>query len=275
LLSNAIKYTPDRGRISISLKRQSAGIIIEVQDNGLGIPDSIRDKVFTPFFQANPKQSRFAPGLGLGLSIVRKIVELHGGGIAVISLGSNNGSRFIVSLPSLVPEGADDPQASFAVPALPGRQADHGSRDWTSNRQPVIGCDLADSANSSSNVPRVLIVDDDHDTAETLSRLLSMDGYETRIASTGLEAIALFRQCHPKFVLLDIGLPELDGYEVAKRLRQETPDPALKIIAVSGWGAESDLKKGIAAGFDAHLVKPICLDQLLTHLHSTNAVEIP
>ncbi len=273
LVSNAIKYTPDRGRIIVRLKRQSAGIIIEVQDNGLGIPDTIQDNVFTPFFQANPKQSRFAPGLGLGLSIVRKIVELHGGGIEVISLGANNGSQFIVSLPSLMPEEADDPQAPFVIPALPGVQADQDSRVWSSNLQSDIGFDTFASAHSSNNVSRVLIVDDDHDTAETLSRLLSMDGYDTRIASTGLEAIAVFRQCHPKFVLLDIGLPELDGYEVAKRLRQETPNQPLKIIAVSGWGAESDLKKGKAAGFDAHLVKPIRLDELLTHLHPTNAVE--
>ncbi|MCR9296607.1 MAG: ATP-binding protein, partial [bacterium] len=254
LLSNAIRYTPDEGKITIRLSADEHNVMVEVRDNGLGIPDAIRGKIFTPFFQAQPKQSRYASGLGLGLSIVKKLVQLHGGAISVNSNGLFNGTQILVSFPL----GVD---AAFEHDTL----SPHGHADCDP-KEPRKAADLAVGTRSESDLSlahRVLVVDDHRDTADTLSALLAVEGFSVEVARTGQEAVEVAMAFFPQVVLLDIGLPELDGFEVARLLRAQFTKAQLRIIALSGWGSEADKAKGLQSGFDAHLTKPICLQELL------------
>jgi two-component system CheB/CheR fusion protein len=252
LLSNAIKYTPEKGRIHVAASVQEEAIEVAIRDNGLGIAKSNRVKIFEPFFQANLKQTRFASGLGLGLTIVQKLVDLHGGKIEVSSRGVNAGSRFSVRFPwSML---RDDGCISQILPADAEEHRDRSS---------------APSAPSSPQKKvRVMIVDDNVDTAKTLSLLLELEGFETRVAHDGLTVVKSCQAFLPHVLLLDIGLPEIDGFQVAKLVRAEKFGRQIKIVAISGWGAEADKRASREAGMDAHLVKPATLDQLLPLLVS-------
>ena len=266
LLSNSIKYTPDGGRIHVNAQVRPERIELAIQDNGLGIPDHQRKQIFEPFFQANLRQTRFASGLGLGLTIVQKLVELHGGQIHVYSRGVNAGSRFSVHFPLSILRNAD------ARPARDDSVKPTGQADVKAGEDQVCSndCSSAPASLSSTEQPpvKILIVDDSVDTARTLSKLLEFEGLLTQVAHDGMAAIKLCRAFRPDILLLDIGLPEMDGFEVARVLRGEKCGEHLKIVAISGWGAESDKATGREAGFDVHLVKPVNMDELLPHLVS-------
>ncbi len=229
LLNNAIKFTEDGGKISLAAERQAHELVLRVTDTGVGITPDLLPRIFDLFTQGDRSLDRSRDGLGIGLTLSRRLVELHGGTIEAHSEGVGKGSEFVVRLPALLqvsPPG--DAPAAAAGAAAP-------------ERRPL----------------RVLVVDDSEDTAEMMTALLEMDGHQVQVAHSGpgaLEAAAVFL---PDVVLLDIGLPGLDGYQVAQRLRE---DPVLKdvtLIAASGYGQEADLNRSREVGFDRHLVKPV------------------
>ena len=226
LLTNAAKFTPEGGRIEVVLRRDGRTGFLEVIDDGRGIPAEMLPKVFELFMQGDRSLDRSQGGLGIGLSVVRRLVRMHGGEIDVESGGLGQGSTFRIRLPLI------DPPA--ARPA-----------------QPVAGASLP---------RRVLIVDDNIDVAESLALLLKLRGHETAVAYGGREAIERARGFGADVVLLDIGLPEMDGYEVARRIRAAGNDSAL--IAVTGYGRAEDVERARQAGFDDHLTKPVALADL-------------
>jgi signal transduction histidine kinase/CheY-like chemotaxis protein len=230
LLTNAAKYTPSGGRIELAAKPSGREILITVRDNGMGIPPDRMPEMFQLFAQGERSIARSEGGLGIGLTIVQKLVDLHHGRIEAHSDGLNRGSTFTVCFPMAE-------RSSAPVRAV-----------W--------------DAGSSANSMRVLIVDDNIDTAQGLARLLMRAGHETFIAHDGLEALANAQGQSPDAIVLDIGLPGMDGLELVRRLRQETSCAKALIIAVTGYGQPEDRVRAIEAGFDHHLVKPIDLGEL-------------
>ena len=226
LLNNASKYTPDGGNIELSARRVEGRCVIQVRDNGIGIPPQELGDVFQMFSQVNAGFERSQGGMGIGLALARSLVELHGGSITVVSPGVGLGSTFTVSLP------LSSPAAEPASPAEAGGAAEPFKR-------------------------RILIVDDNHDAADMLAVMLELAGYETRKAHDGATAIATAKAWTPNVVILDIGLPDLTGYDVARRLREDASLADTELIALSGWGTEDDKRKAAAAGFDRHFTKPL------------------
>ncbi len=235
LLVNAAKYTAEKGRISVSASREGKYAVIAIRDNGIGIDQTILPHVFELFTQAERSLDRAEGGLGIGLNICRQIVELHGGTITAHSAGPGTGAEFQIRLPvvalSSSPSGSNGP-------ALPDRSAEKRvSR-------------------------RILVVDDNTDSANALAMLLRLRGHLTRVAHDGLEAIDAAAEFRPDVFLLDLGLPGIDGYEVARRVRAgEFPNAHL--IAISGYAQESDQRDALEAGFDAHFAKPVELQTIL------------
>jgi PAS domain S-box-containing protein len=230
LLTNAAKYTPKGGRIKLAAAREGEQVVIRVSDTGLGIPPEMLTEVFEMFTQMNRTLDRSQGGLGIGLALVKRLVELHGGTIIAESPGLGSGSVFTVRLP--LPKAgraggktAEAPEAALPQTRIRGR--------------------------------RILVVDDNADGAESLARLLQMGGHQTRIVHNGRDALEAARSFTPEVVLLDIGLPEMDGYEVAKRFRAEANLEAAVLIAVTGWGSDEDKRQSKEAGFDFHLTKPV------------------
>jgi PAS domain S-box-containing protein len=226
LLNNAARYTPQGGRISVSTSVDDRCALLTVADTGRGIPPEWRERIFDMFVQARPALERVEGGLGIGLALSRKIAQLHGGSLTVHSAGENKGSEFTLRVPLRVsPAPVYDPYAAQGRIDVPPR--------------------------------RVLIVDDNDDAAVTLQLLLTSLGHETSIARNGLEALERAPEFRPDVVLLDIGLPGLDGYEVARRLRAQDTQRMVRLVAVTGWGQPADRAKAQEAGFDLHLVKPV------------------
>jgi PAS domain S-box-containing protein len=241
LLNNAIKYTPDGGIIELRLASRAGFAELAVRDSGIGIPASDLESVFDMFAQLEPGLDRSKGGLGIGLALVRGIVELHGGSIHAASGGPGLGSEFTVRLPLL----AETPRACDAPAA--GRAQGEGFEPVTEGM-------------------RVLVVDDNRDAAEALATALGMAGCDTRMAYTAHSALAIAPAFGPDAVLLDIGLPDLNGYELARRLRRMPGGDRLKLIATTGWGRDRDRQCAFEAGCDHHLTKPIdveCLRGLL------------
>lgn len=235
LLNNASKYSDRGGNVWLTAERQGDEVAVSVKDNGVGIPMAMLPRVFDLFTQVEHSLDRSQGGLGIGLTLVKRLVELHGGVVHAFSEGVGQGCEFVIRLPVC----SEVPQSS-APSADP----------------PVIAA------------RRILVVDDNRDSASTLAMLLRLSGNETRTANDGLEAIELADQFRPELVLLDIGLPRLSGYEVAQRIRQQPWGQNIVLIALTGWGQEDDRRKSKAAGFDAHLVKPLdqaALAKLLNH----------
>ncbi len=232
LLTNAAKYTPAGGQIELSARRQGNSLIVSVRDNGMGIAPHRLPEMFELFAQGERSIARSEGGLGIGLTIVRKLAELHGGRVEAQSEGANRGSTFTVFLPSVPPR---------VEPFLPG---------VPSAEEEVV------------RQLRILIVDDNVDTAQGLSRLLARTGHEMAVAHDGHQALRLAREFEPHAVVLDIGLPGMDGFEVARRLRAEGHGAKPLIVAVTGYGQEEDRARAIEAGFDHHLVKPVEMDEL-------------
>ncbi|MFO0889699.1 MAG: ATP-binding protein [Isosphaeraceae bacterium] len=233
LLTNAAKYTEDGGRIQLTARREGEQVVVAVRDNGMGIPPEKLPEMFRLFAQGDRSLARSEGGLGIGLTIVQRLAEMHGGSVEARSDGPGRGSEFIVRLPLAPRAGSAEPKARRGRVAV-GKAA------------------------------RILVVDDNADTASGMVRLLEMLGNEVIAVHTGPAAIETAHTFRPDFVLLDIGLPGMDGYQVASALREDEAHKDTVIIAVSGYGQEEDRRRSQAAGFDHHLVKPVDFDSLIS-----------
>jgi CheY-like chemotaxis protein len=233
LLNNAAKYTPRQGRIELTVEGTTTEAIVTVSDSGIGIPADKLDRVFEMFAQINNGSEYGHTGLGIGLTLVKRLVEMHGGSVEVQSGGRNLGTTFQVRLPVL-------PVAS----------------------SPTDGARSIGRASPSAAKRRVLVVDDNADALESLSRLVNLMGNDVRQAHDGLEAIDVARSFRPDIVLMDLGMPNLNGYEAARRMRQEPWARDVSLVATTGWGQEEDRRRTAEAGFDRHLVKPIEITSL-------------
>jgi PAS domain S-box-containing protein len=225
LLNNAAKYTPPGGSISLAAQREGDQAVIVVRDSGIGIPPEHLDSVFEMFSQLAPALDRSQGGLGIGLALVRGLAELHGGTVAAYSGGPGMGSEFVIRLPLSQATALPSDSAPPEVPRAAGL--------------------------------RVVIVDDNADAADSLAMVLELEGHEVRTAGDGLAGLELINACTPHAVILDIGLPSLNGYEVARRIRHDYPDAGILLIAVTGWGQQQDKQTAVAAGFDHHFTKPV------------------
>ncbi|WP_431265331.1 hybrid sensor histidine kinase/response regulator [Roseateles chitinivorans] len=230
LLNNAAKYTDNGGRIRVAAFRQGDDALVTVEDNGTGIPRDMLTRVFDLFTQAERSYQRAQGGLGIGLTLVRSLVTLHGGSVDAASDGPGHGSVFTVRLP-LAPAGAG---LAMRTPAAPQSLARR----------------------------RVLVVDDNVDVADSLRLLLDMIGMDVRAVHDGLTALAAMDDFAPDIVLLDIGMPGMDGHEFARHVRARPEGQRVRLVAVSGWGQEEDYQRSREAGVDDHLVKPVDLDAL-------------
>ena len=239
LLNNAAKYTHAGGRIAVSCRRDGEHAVVSVRDNGVGIPREMLSRIFELFAQAEPLTARTQGGLGIGLTLVRSLVEMHGGTVVARSAGRGTGSEFEVRLPAVAAPKADAERSADAGP--------------TRSR-------------------RVLIVEDNVDTRETLRRVLELDGHEVQEAADGAQGVEIALASRPEVVIVDIALPRLDGYQVARRVRAALGAAPL-LIAVTGYGQTEDRRLSHDAGFDVHLVKPVTPDQLEAALHSRDAGE--
>jgi signal transduction histidine kinase/ActR/RegA family two-component response regulator len=238
LLTNAAKYTDPGGQIRLRASAGAEGVTISVTDTGIGIQPDALDSLFAMFSQVQSSQHRSEGGLGIGLGLAKGLVELHGGTIEANSAGKGRGSAFIVRLP---------------VRSLHARRPR----------------DTSGATSAKSPGTRVLIADDNVDAAESLAMLLRMEGHEVVVVHDGRQALAAFEAAPPpKVALLDIGMPELDGYEVASRVRQHPLGRDVTLIAVTGWGQDSDKARARAAGFNHHFTKPVEPDRLSALLRS-------
>jgi PAS domain S-box-containing protein len=245
LLNNAAKYTPAGGQITLRAERQQNEAKISVRDTGLGIAKESQSRVFDLFSRVHPEDLVKTRGLGIGLALAKQLIELHGGRIEVQSAGTGTGSEFTVYLPT-----------------LPAATTSHN----TSTVEP-----------DSNNVlqRRVLIVDDNQDAGESLGMLLSMQGCSVKVALDGLEALADLESFEPEVVLLDIGMPGMDGYEVARRMRARPLGRAAVLVALTGWGQPEDKRRSAEAGFDDHLTKPVDPGVLSTVLSMQRPAAVP
>jgi PAS domain S-box-containing protein len=231
LLNNAAKYTDDGGQIRLEAALDAGCVAIRVRDTGLGIAPGLLPHVFDLFTQADRTLDRAEGGLGIGLTLVKRLVEMHGGRVEARSEGLGRGAEFIVWLPVL------DAQHEGAAEAAAPR--------------------AAATNNDSAQSLRILIVDDNVDAADSIAMLLGMEGHQTRTVNTARAALLAVPDFEPDVVLLDIGLPEMDGYEVARRLRAQNGRHEMRLVAVTGYGQPGDRRRSQAAGFDEHLVKPV------------------
>ncbi len=241
LLNNAAKYTVKGGRIWLAAERLGPQVLISIRDTGVGIAADQISRIFEMFSQVTPALERSQGGLGIGLALVKGLVELHGGTIEARSEGPGKGSEFRVTLPVVDIPAAESPQAG-------GNHA-HGNR-------------LAKY--------RILVVDDNCDSADTLAKMLSIVGHQTETAYDGLEAVQTAATFRPEVILLDIGLPHMNGYEAARHIRQQAWSKDTTLIALTGWGQERDKRRAMEVGFDHHLTKPVdpdALTMLIDSLH--------
>jgi PAS domain S-box-containing protein len=241
VIINAARYTPSGGDIEVRARREAGAAVVQVRDTGRGIEAAMLERIFDMFVHGRPVLERVGEGLGVGLALARRIAEAHGGSLTAQSEGTGQGALFTLRLP--LAESLSEPAAPEAAQPQPAPPA--ASK-------------------------RVLVVDDNVDAATTLQLLLRSLGHETRAAHDGSEALRVAGEFAPDVVLLDIGLPELDGYEVARRLRALNPQRRLRIVAITGWGQEADRARSQEAGVDVHLVKPVDPNALTSVLAAGN-----
>jgi len=249
LLNNAAKYTDPGGSISVTALRVGTDVEIRVRDNGIGIPPALLPRLFQLFTQVDAAAHRAQGGLGIGLALVRQLVQMHGGSVTAYSDGPGKGSEFLIRLPLRMQRPRELMQSSLT---------------------PESG------ANGSKPGHRILLADDNRDALDSLATLLQCDGHEVHTAGDGAEALEVAALCRPDVVLLDIGMPKLDGYEVARRIRAEPWGKSAVLIALTGWGQDEDRRRSREVGFDSHLVKPLdpdALSSLLQRLPHAARVE--
>ena len=240
LLNNATKYTETGGQIRVNAEKVGTEVIIKIRDSGIGIDPEALPYIFDLFVQPVRRVDRSGAGLGLGLALVKKIVDLHGGSVEASSAGVGQGSEFVVCLPCV--------------------------------RQTQIQTESnvnLEAQGVETPAMRILVADDNVDSADCLARLLKIAGHELRVAYDGPTALALATNFQPKVILLDIGLPGLSGYEVAQRIRQNSETKNATLVAITGWGQPEDQERSREAGFDHHLLKPVnpeSLQQLLASI---------
>jgi len=244
LLINAAKYTDPGGRIQLRATQQGSEVLVAISDNGIGISDDMMPRLFTLFSQAQSAVGRSEGGLGVGLSLVRGLVSLHGGSVEALSDGPGKGSEFIVRIPLGTASERPESDAGTDVP--------------------VPGAGL-----------KILVVDDSRDAADTCAILLELSGHHVQTAYTGQRALELAETFRPHVLLLDIGLPDLDGYQLAKKVRGTPWGGAAFLIAVTGWGQEADRRRAFDAGFDHHLTKPIAAETVESLIHSLSTLRDP
>jgi len=233
LLNNAAKYTEEEGRVWLTVTREGDDAVFRVRDTGMGIPADLLPRVFDLFTQADRTLERAQGGLGIGLTLVRRLVELHHGSVQAFSSGPGQGSEFVVRLPALAQEQPAEGHDPRAVPC-----------------------------HAAAGKYRVLVVDDNIDTAESLAMLIRYDGHDVRTAHDGLAALQASKAFRPQVVLLDIGLPKMDGFEVARRLRALPQGDQMLLAAITGYDKKEDQYRCEKAGFNQHLVKPVCYETL-------------
>ena len=243
ILNNAAKFTPVDGRIDLtaehrpSLEANAPGeVILRIRDTGVGIARDKLATVFDMFGQLETTLQRTQGGLGIGLALARTLTEMHGGSIAAESEGVGHGSTFVVTLPTI------------PAPA------------------PLSGGDAHESSPRPTRKLRILVTDDMIDNAESIRLLLELEGHDVAIASDGRECLRQVAAFEPDVVLLDVGLPDIDGYEVVRRIRDQRRGGPVAIAALTGWGSEDDRKQSAKAGFDRHFTKPVAMEELLAYL---------
>jgi signal transduction histidine kinase/ActR/RegA family two-component response regulator len=238
LISNALKYTPAGGEVSARVRVEGSDAVLEVIDTGDGIPAALLPHVFEPFVQGERTPDRTHGGLGLGLALVKRLVEMHGGSVRAASKGPGRGSTFTVHLPCIA-----------APPALPS-----SVREGT-----------------TMTPRRLLVVEDNADAREVLATALRLDGHEVHEAADGHAGLAAAVRLVPDIALIDVGLPGLDGYEVAQGIRSTQAGAAMLLVALTGYGQAEDRRRALAAGFDVHLVKPVAPERLAEVLSSARS----
>jgi signal transduction histidine kinase/two-component SAPR family response regulator len=245
VLGNAAKYTDAGGSIVLQVCARARDVEIRVRDTGIGIPAEVLPKIFDLFTQLDQRMERPQSGLGIGLALVRRLVEMHGGSVSAHSEGPGRGSEFVICLPLMTP----------AV-------------------LPAVGDQLtAEYQAARPQHRRILVADDNLDALESLAALLALNGHEVHRAQDGAAALQAAMRHRPEVIFLDIGMPQMDGYEVARRIRAHEWGKELLLIAVTGWGQESDRQRSFAAGFDFHLVKPVDLEKLNQLLSKVSAAD--
>jgi PAS domain S-box-containing protein len=264
LLANAFKFTEPGGRVELSVARDGDQAVIRVHDNGMGIAPDHLARIFELFMQVDTSLERAQGGLGIGLTLCKKLVEMHDGAIEARSDGVGCGSEFIVRMPVAAPVSDTKAARSRGDGAFAeASKRDEGALGQTAKRgDDALGhtAKRGDAALLSGR--RILVVDDNRDSAESLAMLLRLHGNETQTAFDGVEAVAAAESFRPELILSDIGLPRMNGYEVARKIRERAWGKELVLIALTGWGQEADRQRSSAAGFDGHLVKPVELSQL-------------
>jgi signal transduction histidine kinase/ActR/RegA family two-component response regulator len=241
LLNNAVKYTDEGGRIWITAVQEKDCAVVSVRDTGTGIPAAALPRVFDMFMQSDVTKDRGGGGLGIGLTLVRRLVEMHGGSVSARSEGLGKGSEFVVRLPLSADARAVPPERTVAAAA------------------------------AIQGPTRVLVVDDNRDAADSLRVLLELLGAQVRVAYDGPAALEAVSADEPEVVLLDIGMPGMNGYEVARHIRQRPEWQDVTLIALTGWGQEKDRRDSEAAGFDHHLIKPVDIDALQSLLRAVHS----
>ena len=237
ILHNAAKFMEPRGKIRVRVARDGGHVVIKVSDTGIGIAPELLPTIFELFTQAHPRAERAEAGLGIGLALIRRLTEMHGGTVTAHSDGTGRGTELTVRLPVLAADLAPDVRAPLATPALP----DIPSR-------------------------RILVADDNDDAAESLTLRLQLAGHDVRTARNGAEALAIAGEFKPQIVLLDLGMPKMDGYETAREIRKRPWGKHATLIALTGWGQQKDRQRTSEAGFDRHLVKPVAEVELFEAL---------
>lgn len=250
VLGNAAKYTDAGGKISLVASMNDSEVEIRIRDNGIGIRPEMLPHVFELFTQLDRTDGRTQGGLGIGLALVRQLVQMHGGTVSAASDGPGKGAEFVIRLPAVKEEAPREREpANMTVEAS-------GASEVASVVAPLA------AASAERVARRILIADDNNDALESLATLLQLNGHEVFTATNGGTALQCAERQRPEVVLLDIGMPILDGYEVAKRIRQHPWGQRITLVALTGWGQDSDRRRSREAGFDSHLVKPLDLETL-------------
>jgi signal transduction histidine kinase len=257
VLSNAAKYTERGGRIKVRVSREGPEVLIRVSDNGEGIPADLLPVIFNLFTQLDRTSGHAQGGLGIGLALVRKLVEMHGGSVTAHSEGAGRGSEFTIRLPFQ--------SATEQIGEVPEFHTNGSSNGGVATGTQEMGDRVK---------RRILLADDNNDALESLATLLQLGGHDVVTASNGALALECAERHRPEVMLLDIGMPLLDGYEVARRIRVQPWGRQITLVALTGWGQDSDRRRSREAGFDTHLVKPLDMDKLMDLLERLPAAAV-